>query len=466
VPDKSCEGGRDLMARPLGVLPNSVIRDPRADATFVFANLRDLDLEGLEHFLRRITELEGALCAKVEGQAAATVAIGLGTSFFTRDGQPRFGLAAEVVPMDLRSPPVVPQGQSAPADIVFYIMSTAESLTAEFLRGLSATGALASVTVERGFQRRDRRELSGFLDGLRNPDPSQREVVALVDRGEAPDEPEWCEDGAYMAYLKIPQALEQFEALSQADREAIIGRKLEDGSRLDTPGVSPHDEPEFTGNQPPKNAHVRKVGPRGQMRDRTAIFRRGVPFVTLKEDGTIEAGLQFVSFQRSLDYFDVMLNRWMFNPAFPDAGSGADRLFDEGHATIQKFAFFFIPAAHTNEFVGRRMLPADRRPRERVGRVAIRKRALDAAGQPAIPPVELGGISFQLFNQDGIAASEPFITDSAGHALSPEVPRGASLILRETPPTGFAPVEDRSLTIDSARVVVHIDNRPQSGGYT
>ncbi len=453
------------MARPHGVLPNHVIRDPRADAMLVFANVADLDQPGLQQFLTRVSELEVALCAEVQGEVAATVAIGFGPSFFLRDGQPRFGLTAEASPLELRRPPAVPQGQPAPADMVFYVMSTSEALTADFLRGLSATTALTSVTIERGFQRRDRRELTGFKDGLRNIRPSERDDVSLVDRHEAPDEPDWCEGGAYMAYLKVPQALDRFTALAPTEREAILGRRLEDGSRLDTPGVRPRDEGPFTGVQPAKNAHVRKAGPRTELHDRTSIFRRGVPYLTLKPDGTIDAGLQFVSFQRSLDYFDVILNRWIFNPAFPDAGSGPDRLFAEQHATIEKFAFFFVPAHHHTEFLGQRMFaparPLARRPR--TGRVAIRKHALDANNQPAL--VELGGITFQLFLQDGSPASEPFTTDSAGHALSPEVPTGEPLTLRETPPAGFAAVADQTLTLEAARVVVHIDNHPQSGGY-
>lgn len=69
---------------------------------------------------------------------------------------------------------------------------------AAFLDGLSATRplGLAGVSIERVFQRDDRREMFGFLDGVRNVRSSQRHAAIYVDREVSPEEPGWTEDGS------------------------------------------------------------------------------------------------------------------------------------------------------------------------------------------------------------------------------------------------------------------------------
>src|SRR5206468_610976 len=140
-----------------------------------------------------------------------------------------------------------------------------------------------------------------------------------------------------------------------------------DGRRLDLPaGSDPRAEPEFTTAEPPTSSHVRKAGPRGADRDRTLIFRRGLPFVEAGPDGVLRAGLQFASFQASLGQFRVVFNRWMMNPNFPQPAPGrADDLFSQGHVSIEKWGFFFVPP-DTDEPIGAVMFkpaPGTRKPK-------------------------------------------------------------------------------------------------------
>ena len=142
--------------------------------------------------------------------------------------------------------------------------------------------------------------------------------------------------------MKIHQNLDAMAAMAEADQEALIGRRKSDGSRLDLPvGTPVADEGPFTDNTCPVTAHIRKAGPRGALHDETTIFRRGVPFLTLNPDGSVDAGLQFVSFQRSLDDFAVIFARWMTNANFPAPGSGPDGLLSSGVISIERAGFFF-----------------------------------------------------------------------------------------------------------------------------
>ncbi|WP_166395183.1 Dyp-type peroxidase [Rubrobacter marinus] len=286
-----------------------------------------------------------------------------------------------------------------------------------------------------------------------------------MNRDLAPDEPHWAEDGTYMAYLKVRQDLDRFNALPVADQEQIIGRRKTDGSRLDLQaGTDPRTEGEFVAPTPSPNSHVRKTGPRGALHDRTLIFRRGVPYLNIREDGGLDGGLQFVSFQSSLDAFEVMLNKWEFNPNFPAAGSGMDRLFIEGYATIEKAGFFFVPP-RDNRFIGASIFdPPPTAGRSRgPGRIVIRKRVIDASGNRVL--AEVGGIGFQVFQAD---TNQPiggvFMTDSAGHAVSDDVPLNTPLVLREvSTPAHLEPMPEHTFTVTQRRQLVKLDNRVRPG---
>lgn len=408
------------MAQAKGVLPDPVIRDHRAEGLLVLVTLRpDLDRDGVQAWLRRVTELVHQVTRPLHGERASRVAVGLGPSFVA-DG--RFGIAVENIPAGLQVPPAIP-GLADPVggqtDVLFYLMVTSEAVAARFLEGVASTRPdVARLSVERGYQRDEEREPGGFRDGLRNLSRTARSDLVFIDRGDLPEEPAWTENGTYLAYLKVAQNLEAWAQLPTEQQEQIIGRRKDDGSRLDLPeGTNPRQEGAFASEQPTPNSHVRKSGPRSNVHDRTGIFRRGLPWFGVREsDGVLEGGLQFVSFQRSLDAFITILVRWMQNPAFPHPTAGADRLFNEGFATLLKGGVYFVPPHYDDRFLAAGVFdpPAQRRktPHD-TGRIAIRKRVLDQSGAPVL--AELGGAGFQAFRQDtGAAVGEVFSTDSVG----------------------------------------------------
>jgi Dyp-type peroxidase family len=460
------------MRQARGVLPRKkdwVIADPRAGGLFVFLTLRpDMEQAAAVAWLARVDELVGDLRAAVddEGRRLAAVATGFGATFFVTNGQPRF-LGVEA-PAGLRETlPAMPSGESMAADVVFYVMAVTEAVSTRFLTGLWATRPdLTSLRVERGHQRTDGTEVFGFKDGLRNVARSDRPRVVLVDRGRLPEEPWWAENGTYLAYMRIAQNIDSFAAVDPAGQERIMGR-AHDGRRVDLPaGTDPRAEPEFTAPEPPTSSHVRKAGPRGADRDRTLIFRRGLPFVEAA-DGALRAGLHFVSFQASLDQFRVVFNRWMMNPNFPQPAPGRpDDLFSQGYVTVERWGFFFVPP-DTDDAVGTIMFkptPSPRKPK--VGRVAVRKRVLDETGAEAM--VDLANFRFRVLDAAGAQTGAEFATDSAGHGLSDELPVDTDFTLEELAlPTGLQGSAPIPFRLDAARKVLRVENKvlPGGGGY-
>ena len=183
------------------------------------------------------------------------------------------------------------------------------------------------ITIDRGYQRLDESEPFGYKDGVRNVRTNDRFKVVFVHRdGRERDEPAWADGGTYMAFLRILQRPENFAALPDEDhRDAVRGRRR-DGIRLDLvgTGTQPHAEPSDPPPALPPTSHVLKAGPRGA-HDAVQIFRRGMPFVEATPDGQLRVGLNFCSFQATLDQFDVVFSDWMMNPELPAAARGRGR---------------------------------------------------------------------------------------------------------------------------------------------
>lgn len=436
-----------------GVLPDDVIRDPRSDGEIIHIKLEpDLPPDQLETFMRGLTAAVQKLRSGEGDQRAASASVGLGHSFFKNLPVQPAGLKNA---LDL---PNVPIGDELKTDVVVYSMYREEWRQAEFRRDLArlAPGLIKKVVIDRGFQRPDGRELGGFHDGLRNASLN-RESIVFVDRDRFPEEPAAAENGTYMVSMRITQDLAQWELLADADQEQIIGRRKSDGSRLDVAeGTPPADEPEI-GSGCPFKSHVAKAGPRGPHRDKVQIFRRGIPFTDLRDDGTIEAGLHFVSYQASMEQFRTMLGEWMFHPDFPTAGTGVDELFARLLAVIQRHAVYFVPAP--SEFIGSQFFTEITSDDRCQGRVVVSKSIVDSAGGAV--HAELGGFTFQLFDEAGATSvGEEFVTDSTGRAVSPAVPIDATYILRETNVADtFEPPGDETITLDRKRVHVRVVNK-------
>ncbi len=153
--------------------------------------------------------------------------------------------------------------------------------------------------------------------------------------------------GSYMAYLKIEQHLDRFEAV--IDRQAgsacpmsreraaelIMGRR-KDGKQLIDPARHENDyaaEDDPDGVKWPFASHTRKMNSRDKDEVGTRILRRGVPY----EDGESK-GLLFQSFQASIqDQFEEIFINWGDQPHRPKPDTGSDPLVGRALSTPLKF---------------------------------------------------------------------------------------------------------------------------------
>lgn len=181
--------------------------------------------------------------------------------------------------------------------------------------------------------------------------------------------------------------------------------------------------------------------------------------------GRPNAGLHFVSFQASANQFEVVLQRWMLNPRFPADGTGPDLLFGSGLISLERGGLFFVPP-YDGHFLGAPLFdPPRREPRpRRSGRLVVRKRAVDANGQPAL--VELGGFRFQVLRAvDRSPVGEPFETNVAGRAISPDLPARTPLLLTETfTSVPVEPLAEIAFVIERRRQPLEVVNRLRQPG--
>lgn len=135
-----------------------------------------------------------------------------------------------------------------------------------------------------GFVYHDMRDLTGFVDGIGNPQGDKAHQAALVGDGHPGA------GGSFVLTQKWIHDLDAFEALSVPEQERVIGRTKADAV-------------EFSDEDMPADAHV---GRTDVARDGVPqkIWRRSVPY-----GNTTEHGSYFVAFSSELDRFDYLLRR-------------------------------------------------------------------------------------------------------------------------------------------------------------
>jgi Dyp-type peroxidase family len=447
------------MAQAKGILPRRedlevLYKNPQMCGYFVAVKLDSaIDQPRAEAWFSAVSDLVDELVARLpvaegeQGRKVASVAVGLAPSFFTSGGISRFDPPIEPpaafapgVPL----PNVIPPLANVPlidADVFFYVASVFEARVNAFVSKLTEMRPeVQAIWLERGYQRLDETEPFGYKDGLRNIRTQDRSRFVFVHReGNELDEPIWADGGSYMAYLKILQRPEAFAALpDDTVRDQVIGRAKDNiGTRLDLvgQGIDPKHEPAEPSPALPPTSHVGKAGPRGP-HDDTQIFRRGLPFIETTPAGEVRVGLQFCSFQASLEQFDVVFNDWMLNRQFPPqpggAEGGADALLDpaRGLAMIEKVGFFFVPPYQEEGLAAAVFTSHVERPRA-TGRLVIHKRVID----PNDPTrrFERRGFVFQILDAQGAAVpGSEFTTDSTGRGICPvELEMGQSYTLQE-----------------------------------
>ena len=126
-------------------------------------------------------------------------------------------------------------------------------------------------------------------------------------------------------------------------------------------------------------------------------------------------GLNFASFQASLDQLDTVLNDWIFAPNFPDEGAGPDRLLDPagGLTVMQKIGLYFVPG-HDARHIGAALFdPVRRSPK--TGRLVVRKRVIDPADSRR--RFERRGFIFRLTDAAAQQVGNDFASSSSGRAV-------------------------------------------------
>jgi len=179
-------------------------------------------------------------------------------------------------------------GRQAPAtqrDLLVWIHGTGGDRC--FERALEvgrSLGGLATPSVDMpGFRFRDSRDLTGFVDGTANPYGQEARDAALVSDGPGAG-------GSFVLSQKWVHDLAQWSGLSDAAQEKVVGRTKPDSIEL-------------TGDDMPPDSHVSRTDVKVDGVS-MKIWRRSVPYGTVREHG-----LYFLAFARSLERFQVQLDR-------------------------------------------------------------------------------------------------------------------------------------------------------------
>ncbi|MEM7095981.1 MAG: Dyp-type peroxidase [Actinomycetota bacterium] len=147
------------------------------------------------------------------------------------------------------------------------------------------------------------RNLMGFRDGTSNLDTTDESVmerhvwVSAID-----DEPGWAVGGTYQAVRTIRMLIEFWATAALVRQEQIFGRHRDSGAPLGQ--TSEGEEPIFAATRSdegvPRRSHIRLANPRTP--DAARILRRGFSYANGAdlETGTLDQGLLFMCFQRSL----------------------------------------------------------------------------------------------------------------------------------------------------------------------
>ncbi|SIO03875.1 iron uptake transporter deferrochelatase/peroxidase subunit [Agromyces cerinus] len=249
-----------------------------------------------------------------------TITFGFGPGLFAdASGADRFGLAArrpamlEPLPR-FQGDALVPEISGG--DLCIQACADDPQVAVHAIRNLSriAFGRASLRWSQLGFGRTSStsttqatpRNLFGFKDGTANV---KAEETATVDDQiwvHASDEPAWLAGGSYLVARRIRMIIENWDRVQLGEQEMLVGRSKGEGAPLS--GGTEFTEPDFekTGATDAPlidtNAHVRLAHPTTNGGAR--MLRRGYNFVDGNDSlGRLDAGLFFLSFQRSPQQF-------------------------------------------------------------------------------------------------------------------------------------------------------------------
>ncbi|MFG2936344.1 iron uptake transporter deferrochelatase/peroxidase subunit [Streptomyces sp. NPDC048282] len=192
------------------------------------------------------------------------------------------------------------------------------------------------------------RNLMGQLDGTRNPKPTESDFdqrIFVPSSGE----PAWMANGSYAVVRRIRMLLDDWEKLSLAAQENVIGRKKANGAPLsggtETTAMDLEKARADGEYVVPINAHARITRP--DQNGGAAILRRPFSYHDgIDADGTPDAGLLFVCWQADPLRGFVPLQRKL------DRGDALSQ-----YIRHEASGLFAVPGgAGDGEYVGQRLL--------------------------------------------------------------------------------------------------------------
>ena len=252
--------------------------------------------------------------------SALTITFGFGPGLFTDDtGADRFGLASRTPPLLTPLPrfagdALVPA--SSGGELCIQACADDPQVAVHAIRNLSriAFGRAALRWSQLGFGRTSStsttqttpRNLFGFKDGTANIKAEQTADVDADVWVAASDGPTWMAGGSYLVARKIRMVIENWDHTQLGEQQRVIGRDKGEGAPLS--GGTEFTEPDFHAKAADgttridQEAHVRLAHP--DLNKGIRLLRRGYNFVDGNDDlGRLDAGLFFISFQRSPEQF-------------------------------------------------------------------------------------------------------------------------------------------------------------------
>ena len=249
-----------------------------------------------------------------------TITFGFGpTLFTTADGVDRFGIASQKPDLLAKLPRFSGDSlnpASGDGDLCIQACADDPQVAVHAIRNLSriAFGRASIRWSQLGFGRTSStsttqvtpRNLFGFKDGTANVKAEETDTVAEQVWVASGDGPAWLTGGSYLVTRKIRMIIEAWDRTQLQEQENVIGRSKGEGAPLsggkeftaldfEAKGAAGQD---LIG----PDAHVRLAHPTNT--GGAQLLRRGYNFVDGNDElGRLDAGLFFISFQRSPEQF-------------------------------------------------------------------------------------------------------------------------------------------------------------------
>jgi deferrochelatase/peroxidase EfeB len=249
-----------------------------------------------------------------------TITFGFGPTLFqTEDGTDRFGIASRRPALLTKLPRFSGdslQPSQGGGDLCIQACADDPQVAVHAIRNLSriAFGRASIRWAQLGFGRTSStstsqvtpRNLFGFKDGTANIKAEDPATVAEQVWVAAGDGPDWMTGGSYLVTRKIRMIIEAWDRTQLQEQQRVIGRSKGEGAPLSGgTEFTPIDfDAKGAADQPlvDTDAHVRLAHPTAT--GGVKLLRRGYNFVDGNDGlGRLDAGLFFISFQRSPKQF-------------------------------------------------------------------------------------------------------------------------------------------------------------------